>query len=270
MLTNLLPAMVAAARRSADERERLISSDDLGRQVAARQPMGQAFRSGLRTPGIRIIAECKRRSPSRGILRANYDPAAIAAGYEASGAAAVSVLTEASFFDGSLDHLRAVRDAVRVPILRKDFIVTPFQITEARAAGADAVLLIVAALDDQRVRRLLQHADSLGLAALVEVHDKDELKRALQAGADVIGVNSRNLRTLKVDLAIFSELILGIPTEVIAIAESGLKSPEDLQQLRAIGYDGFLIGERFMAEDRPGEALKELRAAAGAELEELR
>ena len=270
MLNDLLPAMVASACRSAEERERQMSPRDLEARMAAREPRGQAFRDSLRTPGIRIIAECKRRSPSRGILRASYDPAAIAARYEAAGAAAISVLTEASFFDGSIDHLTAVRAAVDLPVLRKDFITTPFQLKEARAAGADAVLLIVAALDDLRLRQLIDLAESLSLASLVEVHDRDELTRALQAGANIIGVNSRNLRTLKVDTAIFEELVLGIPNEATAIAESGLKAAQDLGQLRAAGYDGFLIGERFMTEADPGVALGELRTAAGAELEELR
>lgn len=270
MMTDLLPAIVASARRSADERERATPRGDLDRLAAARQPRGGVFRETLSTPGIRIIAECKRRSPSRGVLRQHYDPAAIARGYEAAGAAAISVLTEASFFDGSLDHLRAVREATTLPILRKDFIVTDYQVIEARAAGADAVLLIVAALDDQRLKRLLTTATDAGLAALVEIHDREELTRALEVGATTVGVNSRNLRTLDVHPGIFDELVLGIPSGTVAVAESGLKASEDLRRLRASGYDAFLIGERFMAEMDPGAAMAELRAAAAAELEELR
>jgi indole-3-glycerol phosphate synthase len=269
-MNDLLPAMVAAARKAAEERERALPPGTIERQAAEHGPSASAFRDALRRPGIRIIAECKRRSPSRGVLRGDYDPASIAAEYESAGAAAISVLTDSAFFDGSVDHLRAVRKAVRLPILRKDFITTPFQIVEARAAGADAVLLIVAALDDQRLRRLMDEAERLGLAALVEVHDRDELTRALQAGAVIVGVNSRNLRTLDVQPAVFEELVLGIPNEAVAVAESGLRNAEDLRQLRAAGYDGFLIGERFMTEAHPGAALQELRAAAGAELEELR
>ena len=270
MLADLLAAMVASAKKSADERERLIAPAELDRQMAAHQPNGQRFRETLKTPGIRIIAECKRRSPSRGVLRQSFDPAAIAAGYQRAGAAAISVLTEPSFFDGSIEHLRAVRAAVAVPVLRKDFIVRPFQVAEARAAGADAVLLIVAALDDLKLMRLIELAVSLGLAPLVEVHSREELTRAQQAGADIIGVNSRNLKTLDVQTAIFEELILGIPNGTVAVAESGLRTADDLRQLRAIGYDGFLIGERFMTERDPGSALEALRSAAGAELEELR
>jgi indole-3-glycerol phosphate synthase len=270
MTHDLLPALVASARRSAEERRRVTSAADLDRRVAEYAPQAEAFRESLRTPGIRIIAECKRRSPSRGILRANYDPGAIAHAYDDAGAAAISVLTEASFFDGSLDHLRQVRAVTRLPLLRKDFIVSDFQLQETRAAGADAALLIAAALDDQSLRRLIEAAHSLGLAALVEIHDRDELTRALHAGAVMIGVNSRNLHTLEVQPAVFEELILGIPNEAIAVAESGLKSGEDLRQLRVAGYDGFLIGERFMIEARPGDALTDLRTSASAELEELR
>jgi indole-3-glycerol phosphate synthase len=270
MTNDLLPALVASARRSAEARRQVTPAAELDRRMAEYEPLADVFRESLRTPGIRIIAECKRRSPSRGILRRDYDPAAIAQAYEAAGAAAISVLTEASFFDGSLDHLRQVRAVTGLPLLRKDFIVTDFQLQEARAAGADAALLIVAALDDQSLRHLIDTARALGLVALVEIHDREELMRALQAGATVIGVNSRNLHTLQVQLAVFEEVILGIPNEAIAVAESGLRTAEHLRQLRASGYDAFLIGERFMIESRPGDALSDLRAAASAELEEFR
>ena len=269
MLNDLLPAMVAGARRSAEERAR-INHAAIEREAADRQPQAGAFSASLRVPGIRIIAECKRRSPSRGILKAKYDPAAIALGYETAGAAAVSVLTDGAFFDGDLDHLRAVRAATRVPLLRKDFIVTEFQILEARAAGADAVLLIVAAMDDPTLNKLIQSARAHDLAALVEIHSREDLGRAIQAGAVLVGVNSRDLRTLEVRTEVFEELVLGIPNEAIAVAESGLKSVDDLRRLRAEGYDAFLIGERFMVEGNPGASLGEFRAAAAAELEELR
>jgi indole-3-glycerol phosphate synthase len=249
MTNDLLRAIVAAARCSADERERARASID--RQAARRRPRGPGFLSTLHAPGLRIIAECKRRSPSQGVLRADYDPAAIARAYEAAGAAAVSVLTEPTFFDGTLDHLRAARAAVSLPLLRKDFIVTEFQVTEASEAGADAVLLIVAALDDPTLGRLVGVAHAQGLAALVEVHDRPDLDRALTAGAGLVGVNSRNLRTLEITGAVFDELIDVIPDEVTAVAESGLKAHADLLRLRDAGYDAFLIGERFMrAADR--------------------
>jgi len=262
MTADLLGAIVAGARRAAQERERA----GLGRgHTAARQPDGDRFHSSLRAPGIRVIAECKRRSPSRGILREAYEPAAIARAYSLAGAAAISVLTEPTFFDGSLDPLRAVRAAVPTPVLRKDFVVTDFQVHEAAAAGADAVLLIVAATDDVTLGRLMTLARSLGLAALVEVHDRDDLRRALSLGADIVGVNSRNLRTLDVTPSVFDDLAPLIPEGIVAVAESGLKTTADLRRLRALRYDAFLIGERFMVEPDPGAALSALVEAAEAE-----
>jgi len=268
--SDLLAAIVECARTSANDRARSASRSALEREAASRSPRGDSFRDALCAPGVRVIAECKRRSPSRGILRAKYDPAAIAAGYDAAGAAAISVLTEPAFFDGSLDHLRAVRGVTSLPILRKDFVVTEFQVVEARAAGADAVLLIVGALDDVALRRLIEVAASHRLAALVEVHDRVELTRAVQAGAGIIGVNSRNLRTLDVHPETFDELIVTIPAEAVAVAECGLKSGDDLRRLRSAGYDAFLIGERLMLELDPGRALDTLRASADVALGELR
>jgi indole-3-glycerol phosphate synthase len=209
-----------------------------------------------------VIAECKRRSPSRGVLRAAYDPVAIARGYATAGAAAISVLTEPTFFDGSLDDLRAVRAAVDVPVLRKDFVVTRYQVVEAAVAGADAVLLIVAALDDEGLRALAAYARTCGLDTLVEVHDEPELERALAARADLVGVNSRNLRTLEVSTDVLDRLAPRIPRVVVAVAESGLKTAGDLRRLRALRYDAFLIGERFMTAPNPGAALAELKAQA--------
>jgi indole-3-glycerol phosphate synthase len=214
------------------------------------------FTAALRRTGhVNVIAECKRRSPSRGVLRADYDPAAIASGYAAAGAAAISVLTEPTFFDGSLDHLRAVRHAVDAPLLRKDFIVSEYQLLEARAAGADAALLIVAALTPEALDRLASAAAALGLDTLVEVHDERELDAAIGAGARIIGVNNRNLRTLQVDVHASERLISCIPGDLIAVSESGLKTPEELRRLTALGYRAFLIGERFMTEPDPGASL---------------
>src|SRR5690242_2695870 len=231
-MSDVLSAIVAAARKSALERERRASGTTT-RVVAARTP-GSLIAS-LRAPGVRVIAEAKRRSPSRGILRDDYDPAAIARAYEASGAAAISVLTEPTFFDGSLDHLRAVRAAVGVPLLRKDFIVSDYQLAEAVACGADAILLIVGALSDAELTTLLRQAGDRGLAALVEVHDVTELRRAVDAGATIIGVNSRNLRTLTVDLNVLDEVAAAMPSSGIAVAESGLRTPADLARLTAAG-----------------------------------
>jgi indole-3-glycerol phosphate synthase len=217
------------------------------------------FRTALeRTDRLNVIAECKRRSPSRGVLRHEYDPAAIAGAYESAGAAAISVLTEPTFFDGSLEHLGVVASRVNVPVLRKDFVVDEYQVAEAAAAGADAVLLIVAALTDEALRDLRAAAAGLGLDTLVEVHDAPELDRALTAGADLVGVNNRNLRTLAVDARVSADLIARIPLGVVAVAESGLHSRDELMTLRKAGYRGFLIGERLMASPDPGTALRDL------------
>jgi indole-3-glycerol phosphate synthase len=224
-----------------------------------------AFTAALsRTDRINVIAECKRRSPSRGVLRADYDPVAIATAYATAGAAAISVLTEPTFFDGALEHLERVRDAIDTPLLRKDFIVSEYQLLEARAAGADAVLLIVAALTPQDLRELMSTATSLGLDTLVEVHDGAELAVAVDAGARVIGVNNRNLRTLAVDVQASEALVSMMPCGVVAVSESGLTSSADLVALRGLGYRAFLIGERFMTDANPGEALRSLLVAGEA------
>jgi indole-3-glycerol phosphate synthase len=257
----VLEAIVAAARRVVEVRKAVTPVEQLER-VADAQPTrhGRLARAltGGSTP--RVIAECKRRSPSRGILRANYDPAAIAASYARAGAVAISVLTEPTFFDGSLKHLQAVRAAVDLPVLRKDFIVDRYQLVEACAWGADAALLIVAALTDAELRSLIATAETLAIDALVEVHDRNELTRALDAGARVLGVNNRNLKTLEVSTRVAEDLAAAIPEETIAVAESGLSSRAHLDRLSAAGYDAFLIGERFMTARDPGVALKEMLA----------
>ena len=260
---DLLATIVAAARHMTAERERRCSAVTLTAQAASVTPGGARFVAALTAPGrVRVIAECKRRSPSCGVLRADYRPDTIAASYAAHGAAAVSVLTEPTFFDGSLEHLRAVRAAVDVPILRKDFIVTRYQLLEAVVAGADAVLLIVAALDDTALGAMLAETTALGLAALVEVHDEAELRRAVAAGATVIGVNNRNLRTLSVDVNASRTLVTRIPPGTVAIAESGLRTSADLVELGAAGYHAFLIGETLITTPDPGRTLGELLAGA--------
>jgi indole-3-glycerol phosphate synthase len=259
---DLLETIVAATRRIVEVREGRESSTALARRAERVPVTADRFRAALSSRDrISVIAECKRRSPSKGVLRADYDPATIASGYERGGAAAISVLTEPTFFDGSLDDLVAVRSRVSVPILRKDFIVSEYQLLEARAAGADAVLLIVAALSPQRLRSLADSAGELGLDALVEVHDEEELKVALDNGARSIGVNNRDLRTLAVDVHASEALMARMPSGVIAVSESGLKTPEDLKRLRGLGYHAFLIGERFMVESDPGAALSGLLQA---------
>src|SRR5688572_2052510 len=198
---DLLEAIVAATRRVVALRQKAEPLMSLEARAHIRTPRGDLFRAALSNASrLNVIAECKRRSPSRGVLRAAYDPVAIAKSYEQAGAAAISVLTEPGFFDGSLEHLAAVREVVDIPLLRKDFIIDDYQLLEARAAGADAILLIVAALDDGTLRALVNAALDLGLQPLVEVHDTAEGQRAVDAWATVIGVNNRNLRTLEVDL----------------------------------------------------------------------
>lgn len=253
---DLLEAIVAATRarvEAAAEREPRAA---LEARALMRTPNGRVFADRLQRSGsINVIAECKRRSPSRGVLRTAYDPVAIATGYERAGAAAISVLTEPGFFDGSLTHLADVRQAVSIPLLRKDFIVDEYQLLEARAAGADAILLIVAALDDRSLVALSKAAAEHGLAALVEVHNVEECHRAIDAGASIIGVNNRNLRTLEVDLNASRDVADVLPSSVIGISESGLKTPADLRSMKALGYQAFLMGERFMIEPDPGAAL---------------
>jgi indole-3-glycerol phosphate synthase len=253
---NLLDAILAATRARVDAAMEREPRAALERRALARTPRGRAFADRVSRAGsLNVIAECKRRSPSRGILRAAYDAAAIASGYERAGAAAISVLTEPGFFDGSLDDLASVRERVTVPLLRKDFIVHEYQVLEARAAGADAILLIVAALSDHELAHLSRAAADLGLAALVEVHDAAECRRAAAGGARIIGVNNRNLRTLQVDLDASRAVADLLPTGSIGVSESGLKTGADLQALQALGYQAFLIGERFMIEPDPGAAL---------------
>ncbi len=273
---NLLATIVAATRRIVEVREQANPLPALA-AAAGKRPAspgrflaalagGNAHDRDASAPApartARIIAECKRRSPSRGVLRAAYDPVSIAVGYEAGGAAAISVLTEPTFFDGSLAHLQAVREAVRVPVLRKDFIVSEYQLLEARAAGADAVLLIVAALDAVTLAALHKTAASLGLDVLVEVHQADELSAALDAGARIVGVNNRNLRTLEVDVHASEILAPRIPQGIVRVSESGLKTADDILRLRQFGYDAFLVGERFMTRPDPGGELKALLDAS--------
>ncbi|MPZ18584.1 MAG: indole-3-glycerol phosphate synthase TrpC [Luteitalea sp.] len=256
---SLLSTVVAATKRIVEGRAARRPCAVLDAEAPVRLPRSRSFVEALtKADRVNVIAECKRRSPARGLLRNAYDAAAIADEYEAAGAAAISVLTEPTFFDGHPDHLTAVRETVTVPVLRKDFIVDAYQLHEARAMGADAVLLIVAALDEPALTSLLGEAQTLGLAALVEVHDEVELTTALSAGASIIGVNNRNLQTLEVSLDVAERLIDEIPDDRVAVAESGLRTGTDLGRLRERGYDAFLVGERFMTAPSPGRALAEV------------
>ena len=259
---DLLGTIVAATRRIIEVRREREPLAVLEKRASTITPDGEAFQRELEVAGrVTVIAECKRRSPSKGVLAIHYDPAAIARLYEQGGAAAISVLTEPTFFDGALEHLQAVRRAVGVPLLRKDFVVDEYQLFEACAAGADAILLIVAALDQADLVRLQARAVELGLAALVEVHDEAELTRAIDSGARLIGVNNRNLRTLQVDVEASYRLATRIPKGVIGVSESGLRSRDDLARLTAAGYRAFLVGERFMTDPDPARALRDLTSA---------
>lgn len=224
---------------------------------ARRMAKPHALRDALsNADGVNIIAEFKRRSPSKGAIREHADAAIIARSYQSAGAAAISVLTEEDYFAGSLDDLRAIREMVSIPILRKDFIVDEFQIYEAAAAGADALLLIVAALDDETLARLLSLTETeLGFDALVEVHTKDEMERAIASGAKLMGVNNRNLRTFTVSTETSLELASYAPAETVLVSESGL-SPNDMRRLQAVGFKGFLVGEALMRADDPEQELR--------------
>ena len=259
---DLLRTIVAATQQITETRRAQEPASALERRALVRTPRGKRFEAALGMAGrFNVIAECKRRSPSRGVLATEYDPVSIARKYEAGGAAAISVLTEPTFFDGTLAHLSTVREAVDLPVLRKDFIVDEYQLLEARAAGADAILLIVAALEQSELMRLQSRAWELDLAALVEVHDDEELTRAVDSGARLIGVNNRNLRTLAVDVSASDRLAAKMPAGVVAVSESGLQSRGDLDRLAAAGYRAFLIGERFMTDPDPARAIGDLIGA---------
>ncbi|MEQ1573965.1 MAG: indole-3-glycerol phosphate synthase TrpC [Vicinamibacterales bacterium] len=256
---DLLRTIVGATVRITETRRAVEPVSALERREATASPRGALFEEELGRSGrTNVIAECKRRSPSKGVLVERYDPAAIAEQYEQGGAAAISVLTEPTFFDGALEHLADVRARVSVPLLRKDFIVDEYQLHEARANGADAVLLIVAALAQADLVRLQARAWSLGLATLVEVHDDEELTRAVDSGARVIGVNNRNLRTLAVDVSASDRLAARIPAGVIGVSESGLQTRADIERLTSAGYRAFLIGERCMTASNPAGAIRDL------------
>jgi indole-3-glycerol phosphate synthase len=269
---SVLDTIVAAARKRVEVARERRSLDALERVLTGvTPPRAPSLAGALEQPGIRVIAECKRRSPSKGILRPVYDPVAIASQYADAGAAAVSVLTEPGFFDGALEHLVAVRAArPSLPILRKDFTVDEYQIAEAMVAGASAVLLIVAALDQPTLARLLAYAAQVGIDVLTEVHDEDEAHRAIDAGAAIVGVNNRNLKTLAVSVETSYRVAPIIATARVRVAESGLRSGQDLAQLHAAGYGAFLIGERFMTEVAPGEALARVIADAAVAQEARR
>jgi len=261
-MASRLDQIVAATRSRLSLKRRAADMRALERQAADHQPRG--FRQGLAAvaaKGVAVIAELKKASPSKGLIRASFDPESLARELAEGGAAALSVLTEPEFFQGSLENLRIASEASGLPCLRKDFIVDELQIIEARAHCADAVLLIVAALEQPDLEGLAARARAQQLDVLCEAHDEEELQRALDAGCTLIGVNSRNLRTFQVDLSTAHRLAKKFPPDILAVAESGIGTPSEIAELRAAGYQAFLIGETLMKAAFPGSALRRLLGA---------
>ncbi|MDW8009507.1 MAG: indole-3-glycerol phosphate synthase TrpC [Chloroflexota bacterium] len=257
--SSILEEIVAHKRQEvAAARERLPLAE-LERRLTGAPPV-RPFAAALRRPGLALIAEVKAKSPSRGVLRPGLEPVSLATCYARAGAAAISVLTDEKYFAGSLDHLRQVRKALPEgpPLLRKDFIIDPYQVYEARGAGADAVLLIVAALEHRELKELLEVARAVGMDALVEVHHEAELEAALEAGADLVGINNRDLRTFRVDLETTARLRPMIPPGVTVVAESGIHTREDAARLAALGVDAILVGEALVTAPDPALKVREL------------
>jgi len=259
---NALSDIVNDVRAAVAAREAVISLDEIRAAAQAAPPPLKAYQA-LRAPGVAVIAEVKRRSPSRGVLAEIGSPAELARQYQAGGARAISVLTEERWFGGSLADLDQVRAAVSIPVLRKDFVITSYQVHEARAHGADLVLLIVAALEQNALIGLRERIESLGMTAIVEVHDEEEASRALDAGARVIGVNARNLKTLQVDRSVFERIAPGLPSGIVKVAESGVRDAHDLITYAAAGADAVLVGEGLVTSGNPRQAVADL-VTAGA------
>lgn len=256
----VLDSIIEGVRADVAAREAVISLADIKARAQDAPPPLNVM-AALREPGIAVIAEVKRASPSRGELANIADPAQLAQAYEAGGARIISVLTEERRFNGSLADLDAVRAAVSIPVLRKDFVIKPYQIHEARAHGADLLLLIVAALEQPVLESLLERTESLGMTALVEVHTEEEADRALQAGAKVIGVNARDLKTLEVDRDCFARIAPGLPSNVIRVAESGVRGTADLLAYAGAGADAVLVGEGLVTSGDPRTAVADLVTA---------
>jgi indole-3-glycerol phosphate synthase len=250
--------LVLEARQDLQRRRYLMDTDRFERAVAAYHPLD--FLGALRGPQLAVIAEMKQRTPSMGMLAEDYRPADLAHAYTDGGAAAVSVLTHMAGFGGRVEHIRAVRAATPLPILRKDFVTDPYEIAETRSCGADAVLLIVAALEAAQLKQLLAVARSRGVAALVEVHDEAQTAAAVEAGAKAVGVNHRDLRTFAVDLSLTERLRKLVPNEVVVVAESGIHGADDARRMREAGADAILVGELLMRSADPAAQIRELRA----------
>jgi indole-3-glycerol phosphate synthase len=259
----VLDEIIDGVREDLAIRAALVPLDELKSRAQRVSPAYDGLAALRDGDGVKVIAEVKRSSPSRGALAMIADPAALAADYAAGGASVISVLTERRRFGGSLQDLAAVRAAVDIPVLRKDFMVSSYQLWEARAYGADLILLIVAALDQPTLVGLRERAESLGMTALVEVHDEAEVERALDAGARVIGINARNLKTLEVDRSTFARLAPLVPQGVVKVAESGVRGPQDVLEYAQAGACAVLVGESLVVGGRPREAVADL-VAAGA------
>ena len=257
---NVLDSIIEGVRADVAAREAVVSFDEIKAAANAAPPALDVL-AALREPGIGVIAEVKRASPSRGQLANIADPADLARAYQSGGARIISVLTEERRFHGSLADLDAVRAAVTIPVLRKDFVVRPYQIHEARAHGADMLLLIVAALEQPALASMLDRTESLGMTALVEVHTEEEADRALQAGAKVIGVNARDLKTLEVDRDCFARIAPGLPSNIIRVAESGVRGTADLLAYAGAGADAVLVGEGLVTSGDPRSAVADLVTA---------
>jgi len=249
---------IAAAKRERSPQD----TEAAARAMSPPRDFAGALRARIDSGQPAVIAEIKKASPSRGVLREKFEPPAIAASYAAGGAACLSVLTDREYFQGAPEYLTAARDACALPVLRKDFIVDPYQVAESRAMGADAILLIVAALDDAALASLHARARDLGMAVLVEVHDARELERALALAPSLIGINNRNLRTFETSLATTVELLPQVPEKTLVVTESGILAPADVALLRAHGVNAFLVGEAFMRAEDPGRALAALFAGS--------
>jgi indole-3-glycerol phosphate synthase len=255
-VSEFLARVVAGTAEAVDARRALVPDAALEARIAPRAE--RPFHDALAPPGMSLIAELKRASPSRGAIQPDAGAAEVVSAYERAGASACSILTEPEYFGGSLDDLSAARAATTLPLLRKDFIVDRYQLLEARAAGADAALLIVAAMGVPELRNLIEEADRIGLDTLVEVHDEGEVGEALEAGARIVGVNNRNLRTLEVDVETAHRLCAGLPSDVVTVAESGIATRHDVERLERAGVDAILVGETLMRAGDPVAAVAEL------------
>ncbi len=258
---DILQRILARKQQEISSRQQQVSADALT-QIAASQQPPRGFVQALRDKNAdglsAVIAEIKKASPSKGVIREDFHPAEIARAYEAGGAACLSVLTDRDFFQGHEDYLKEAREACGLPVIRKDFIVDPYQVVEARAIGADCILLIVAALDDSQLKDLFDQAREIGMDVLVEVHDAEELQRALKLNLDLVGINNRNLRTFETSLATTIDLLPAISPDILVVTESGILESRHVELMRENQVNAFLVGEAFMRADNPGTELKSL------------